>query len=219
MKCKIDGCGRVAVARGWCNPHYQSWYHHGDPSRGSTITTVRCCAVDGCQRPTKSDAALYCRLHGERVRRHGDVARERPTGRRWTNPEGYVLVYLPDHPLAMKLGKVFEHRVVLWEKTAGCDQDCFWCGRALGWFARGKARLVTDHLDGNVANNNPANLVASCSNCNAGRDHKPKSMCVHGHALDAENTYTGPKGRECRQCRRLASARYRQREGDRGADL
>lgn len=29
--CSIEGCDRFSDARGWCNKHYQAWYHHGDP--------------------------------------------------------------------------------------------------------------------------------------------------------------------------------------------
>lgn len=30
-RCKIEGCGERAHARGWCQKHYRSWYNHGDP--------------------------------------------------------------------------------------------------------------------------------------------------------------------------------------------
>ena len=29
--CSIAGCDRPHEARGWCNTHYQRWYHFGDP--------------------------------------------------------------------------------------------------------------------------------------------------------------------------------------------
>ena len=31
MKCKIDGCTKVAKGRGWCSMHYRRWRQHGDP--------------------------------------------------------------------------------------------------------------------------------------------------------------------------------------------
>lgn len=34
--CKIDGCGKVAYQRGWCNAHYKRWWRYGDPLGGST---------------------------------------------------------------------------------------------------------------------------------------------------------------------------------------
>ena len=29
--CSIDGCGRRARSRGWCEPHYRRWIRNGDP--------------------------------------------------------------------------------------------------------------------------------------------------------------------------------------------
>jgi hypothetical protein len=29
MNCSISGCGRLAVARGWCMMHYRRWYQNG----------------------------------------------------------------------------------------------------------------------------------------------------------------------------------------------
>lgn len=36
--CKIEGCGRVHLARGWCRPHYVRWHTHGDPQPDVPIT-------------------------------------------------------------------------------------------------------------------------------------------------------------------------------------
>lgn len=35
MICSIDGCGKPARTRGWCNTHHMRWYRHGDPLRVS----------------------------------------------------------------------------------------------------------------------------------------------------------------------------------------
>lgn len=34
--CKIDGCGKGAKTRGWCQNHYSRWRRHGDPLGGRT---------------------------------------------------------------------------------------------------------------------------------------------------------------------------------------
>lgn len=34
--CKIDGCGKPVVTRGWCEGHYRRWRVHGDPLGGRT---------------------------------------------------------------------------------------------------------------------------------------------------------------------------------------
>ncbi len=30
-ECAVSDCSARARIRGWCNPHYQRWYSHGDP--------------------------------------------------------------------------------------------------------------------------------------------------------------------------------------------
>ena len=32
LKCSVQGCGRIAHARGWCSTHYRRWAKHGDPA-------------------------------------------------------------------------------------------------------------------------------------------------------------------------------------------
>jgi len=35
--CLIEGCGKPARNRGWCEAHYARWRHHGDPLRGGNL--------------------------------------------------------------------------------------------------------------------------------------------------------------------------------------
>ena len=37
--CKIEGCGRKRVARGWCQGHWRRWKNKGDPHVGGTLKT------------------------------------------------------------------------------------------------------------------------------------------------------------------------------------
>ncbi len=74
-----------------------------------------------------------------------------PRGRRYPNrpgwmrtDQGYVLLYLPDHPRARKGGYVAEHRYV-WEQTNG---------RAL------ERNEAVHHINGVKDDNRPENLVA-----------------------------------------------------------
>lgn len=32
--CSVDGCGKLVIARGWCNAHWTRWRRHGDPLAG-----------------------------------------------------------------------------------------------------------------------------------------------------------------------------------------
>jgi hypothetical protein len=34
--CKIEGCGKPVLARGWCNSHYKRWREYSDPLAGGT---------------------------------------------------------------------------------------------------------------------------------------------------------------------------------------
>lgn len=40
-RCTIEDCGRITVARGWCNRHYKRWKTHGDPTITMTPTLVQ----------------------------------------------------------------------------------------------------------------------------------------------------------------------------------
>ncbi len=68
MKCKIEGCERNLIARGWCHTHYKRWQVHGDPlftlkPRG------RKCSIDGCDN--KHASIGYCAKHERHFRRYG----------------------------------------------------------------------------------------------------------------------------------------------------
>lgn len=63
--CKIKGCGKPAVKRGMCNPHYNAWYRQSIKAKD-----VRKCAVDGCDR--RLHAHSYCARHAWKFRQYGD---------------------------------------------------------------------------------------------------------------------------------------------------
>lgn len=65
------------------------------------------------------------------------------TGGRNVDKGGYILVYMPDHPMATKAGYVREHRLVV-EKILG---------RYL------TATEVVHHADDDPGNNDPSNLI------------------------------------------------------------
>jgi len=112
----------------------------------------------------------YCRLraHGS----PGGAARLiGEPGEGSIDPNGYRVLYLPDHQLARAQGKVMEHRVVLFDAIGPGTHSCYWCGVPVSWErASGTKTLVADHLDGRRLNNRRQNLVPSCIPCNSRRE-------------------------------------------------
>lgn len=79
------------------------------------------------------------------------------------------------HPLSHTNGHVFAHRVVLYEAIGPGSHPCHWCGTTVTWSC-GKIApefLTVDHLDWDRLNNDPDNLVPSCTPCNTLRRSEP----------------------------------------------
>lgn len=98
--CSVKGCGKPALARGWCNVHYLRWQTHGDPRADKPIRPYRpregaplfsLCRLPGCERPTASTA--LCARHLKRWKKYGD-----PLVRKIARyPQGAPLAYLLRH--------------------------------------------------------------------------------------------------------------------------
>lgn len=90
--------------------------------------------------------------------------------REWISPDGYRLVRNPDHPLANRWGYVPEHRAVLFDAIGDGPHPCNWCGRTLAWRdKRISYKINVDHVDTDRLNNDRANLVPACMECNTRR--------------------------------------------------
>lgn len=173
--CSVNGCEKPrARANGLCQMHNWRLAVHGDVSyepypvkigHRRARTLPRECSVPDCSGRPKGHG--YCQKHLYRLR-NGiplDAPGKQPAKHR------YRAVKRPDHSLAMKNGRVFVHRMVLFDATGGARMPCFWCGRPLEWL-RPKLctdALVVDHRDHDPHNNDPSNLLPSCNSCNAGR--------------------------------------------------
>lgn len=117
-----------------------------------------------------------------------------------------------DHPLAQDsgngYGKVYEHRLVLFDKIGPWDHECYWCKKSIRWGNDCDADvIVVDHLDGNEWNNTPENLVPSCRRCNIQRSIRPDFLthCPKGHEYAVVGIYMRPNGverngRACKAC-------------------
>lgn len=99
-------------------------------------------------------------------------------------PGIYGTVLNPQHPLARGgNGKLWEHRVALYDKIGPGVHPCHHCGELVEWtFGIRRGGLVVDHLDGDKRNNSPQNLVPSCNRCNchvrAGKMIQPDELFV-----------------------------------------
>lgn len=131
------------------------------------------CVVDGCQRPAKYKAACLCQKHYFRQRRYGTTelvgprkAGKIPTSRamRKENAKGYQLVFMPSHPLAMRDGYVYEHRLKVHERFGEALPACEICRAPTFW-----ENCHIDHRDEDVRNNDIANLRPVCPGCNTSR--------------------------------------------------
>jgi hypothetical protein len=166
MTCSIEGCAKPRYAKnGYCQMHNWRLQTHGNPfyQRPTVL-----CIVDGCGR--KHSGNGLCALHRRRRARGLPLDYVRPR----LPPKRYRLLKRKTHPLADKLGRVYEHRLALFDSMVatkaigaggGGRIPCFWCGRPVEWLVT----LFVDHLNFDRHDNRPENLVPSCNGCNAGR--------------------------------------------------
>ena len=67
-------------------------------------------------------------------------------------------------------------RRVLFDKIGYGPHWCHWCSKNINWNpgkrGGGGRTLVCDHIDGDIRNNDPMNLVPACQGCNAMRNRR-----------------------------------------------
>lgn len=122
-------------------------------------------------------------------------------GRKRTSSLGYVLVYLPDNPMADVNGEVYEHRLVLSEEL----------GRPL------TSDEVSHHING-VRNDNRIENLMYFSSHSEHRVYEIGPRCKYGHEFTVDNTVTrfshGRPFRQCVECeRRNGREKARRRRG------
>lgn len=121
------------------------------------------------------------------------------------------------HTLAHADGRTRVHRLVLFEAIGPGRHKCHWCDTVVEW--NGSPNLIADHVDGDTWNNDPSNLVPSCSRCNSSRRAARSTHCKNGHEWNEANTYWrwtdashAKKSRQCRACARDRKKAIAERE-------
>lgn len=163
--CCVAGCVNVSHTSRMCVKHY-----HAD----RRARAPRCRIVE-CPGPGTEGDGL-CPKHWARMKRHGDVTVRLDGGKRRGYGKGYrdlggyeIRADAVVHPVAMKGGVVRVNRKVLYDKIGPGAHPCHWCGRPVSWelsYPKDSGALVSDHLDGDKANNDPSNLMPACGSCN-----------------------------------------------------
>ena len=171
--CLTVDCERKHHARGWCKLHWERWFRHGDPNYKKPPRHGPVCSVDGCENPQRQTG--YCSTHYQRNRWHGDptILLRRPNGTGCVLENGYIVIYMPDHPLATPSTRtVTKPRLVAYENLGPGEHLCHWCHAPVSWdrtWPYAQDGLTVDHLDWDRSNNDPSNLVPACGPCNSTR--------------------------------------------------
>ena len=110
--CTEDGCEAATDGGGGlCGRHYSARFRAG----WRATRPAAQCSVDGCNAGVRSRG--YCSKHYSKFRRWGTPTppARAPRAKRTWEPNGYVLLWEPDHPNADSNGRVAEHRHVMSE--------------------------------------------------------------------------------------------------------
>ncbi|MCL5500463.1 HNH endonuclease [Escherichia coli] len=124
------------------------------------------CKVEDCENDATYIQQCVCQKHYFRMMRYGTYETTRVgkgTGRTH-NSKGYQMLKLPEHPLAMVNGFVYEHRKVIHDQYGDDLPPCEKCGKIVTW----KTAHI-DHIDEIINHNESSNLRVLCRACNVMR--------------------------------------------------
>lgn len=125
------------------------------------------CKVEGCDRECKHYPGKgICQMHYFRMMRYGtyELTKVGKGKTRQRNGKGYQMLKMPDHPLVMANGFVYEHRKVIYGRHGEALPPCEKCGKTVTW-----KTVHIDHIDEVVDNNDESNLRVLCRACNVMR--------------------------------------------------
>jgi hypothetical protein len=204
--CSIDGCASGAIARGWCNKHYQRWRAHGDPSHSSPFTdreshAGRACAVNGCDRQRRKRD--WCSNHYTHWRNHGDPCA--PYAFKWASEKRCVVCGVEEwEGRGRKVCSAACRRIYQRHGTERPSSvACAGCGRAVDLTARGKGgrlKRVDTALCRHCANRRylrhgrSASVLAERDGSHCGICAAPVDMeLAHPHPMSASVDHVVPR--------------------------
>lgn len=137
------------------------------------------CKIEGCDRECMYVAQQVCQKHYFRFMRYGTYELTmKPRALKRIHSAGYIVIFMPDHPLSNKGGYVYEHRFVLYKKYGENIPDCEMCGAKTRWNSRD---THVDHINENKKDNSESNLRILCNSCNVKRANKPENYINKAH--------------------------------------
>jgi 5-methylcytosine-specific restriction endonuclease McrA len=148
------------------------------------------CTVPSCEKPSRSQSPTsMCKMHYHRWYRHGSTDKVATRKSTRTDASSYRSISRPDHPLAMTSGRIYEHRMVLFDEVGEGSHPCHWCSRIVTWMlpVGHPDNLQVDHLNGVRNDNRLENLVVSCPNCNVRRGMQTRSRRLRDEGWWAKN--------------------------------
>jgi hypothetical protein len=108
--CAFPGCDRMAYAKGLCIAHRKQQLK-GLELKPITRGTYAECTVEGCGRKVASKG--HCQTHARYRMAGKELKAIAAPAYRYVDSQGYIRLYLPDHPNAAKNGMVMEHIKVM----------------------------------------------------------------------------------------------------------
>jgi DNA-binding transcriptional regulator YiaG len=226
MECLILTCDHPAAKRGWCIRHYKRWQRHGDPEAGQALREPgRTCKAKDCEEPAKRLGWCFRHYHRhlggkdpdeptwhdktlterfwEKVDKNGPAPAWRPElGPCWVwvrgkTGAGYGTFGIGGGEIELA------HRWSYMTEVGPIPE-----GTELDHLCRNRACVRPDHLDPVSHGTNMKRSPIVPSTINAG-----KAFCDSGHEFTPENTRIKADGaRECKECRRDITRRFRARE-------
>lgn len=187
-ECSAEECGRPPRTRlgnrAFCGMHERRWRLYGSTENPPKAPRPwRTCTVVDCDTKARTREGRLCETHYYRQYRTGaldlkgrvpksgmmaSIGSAKPSAITITS-HGYAWTYAPAHPVAGSSGALYVHRAVLYDAVGPGSHPCYWCNDSVTWGAKGKDKLVVDHLDGDKLNNCPTNLKVACHKCNSSR--------------------------------------------------